>query len=92
MPDPGEPQPERRTHIVRFEEGPRDGTQTAVLALESGEPPEILLTPGRPDQVYILAGGPRRDGSLPYLHMSPSKAALIRARGRRSTQGMDGAR
>lgn len=92
MTETGPEQPVRRTHIARFEEGPRDGTQVAVLALESGEPPEILLTPGRPDQVYVLAGAPRRDGSLPYLHMSPSKAALIRARGRRSSQGYDGAR
>ncbi len=75
-------QPERPTYVVRFEAGPRDGTVTAVLGLESGEPPDILLTPGQPDWTYVLAGGPRGDGSLPYLHMPQRRAARVRARGR----------
>ncbi len=78
MPESQRPHENRQTYLARFEEGPRDGTLTAVLALESGEPPEVLLTPGRRNEVYVLAGGPRRDGSLPYLHMPPSKAALLR--------------
>lgn len=82
-------QPQRRTHIARFEDGPRDGTMTVVLGLESGQPPDILLTPGRPDWVYVLAGGPRRDKSLPYLYMPPSRAALVRSRGRRATGRRD---
>jgi hypothetical protein len=84
-------QPERRTHVVRFEAGPRDGSVAAVLALETGQPPDLLLTPGRPDWVYVLAGGPRSDGSLPYLYMPPSKAARVRARGRRKPDRPDGA-
>ena len=87
MHEPEPQMPERRSHIARFEGGPRDGTVTVVLALETGQPPEILLTPGRPDWVYILGGAPRRDGSLPYLHMSPTKAALILSQGRRSSPG-----
>jgi hypothetical protein len=85
MPEPEPQVPERRSHIARFEGGPRDGTMTVVLGLESGQPPEILLTPGRPDWVYVLGGAPRRDGSLPYVHMSPTKAALILSQGRRSS-------
>lgn len=91
MDEPTMQGPERRTCVVRFEGGPRDGTLSVVLELETGQPPEILLTPGRPDWVYVLAGGPRRDGSLPYLHMSPAKAALIRARVPRSIEGRTGA-
>lgn len=74
--------PQFRTLLARFEDGPRDGTLTYVLALESGQPPEILLTPGRPEWIYILAGGPRSDESLPYLYMPPARAARVRARGR----------
>jgi hypothetical protein len=86
MPESGEqPQP-LRSHVARFEEGPRDGTMAVVPALESGEPPEMLLTPGRPDWVYVLAGAPRHDGSLPYLHMSPTKAAATRRIGRLATR------
>lgn len=80
-------QPQLRTHIARFEDGPRDGTTCVVMALESGQPPDILLTPGQPEWIYLLAGGPRRDGSLPYTHMPPSKAAWVRARGRRASSG-----
>ena len=76
-------EPERRSHLARFEGGPRDGTVVPVLALESGQPPEILLTPGQPGWVYVLGGAPRRYGSLPYVHMSPTKASLIRSQGRR---------
>lgn len=71
-------------HIVRFIDGPRDGQTAAVPPLESGQPPEILLTPGRSEWVYVRAGAPWSDGSLPYLHMSPSRAILIPKRYRRS--------
>ena len=75
----------RRTHVVRFVEGPRDGQVMTVMALESGEPPEILLTPGRPEWVYLRAGAPKHDGSLPYLHMSPSRVNwIIRLQSRRT--------
>jgi hypothetical protein len=79
----GPEQRKRPTVIARFVDGPRDGGLTTVLALESGQPPDILLTPGRPDWIYLLAGGLRRDGSLPYLYMPPSRAALVRSQGRR---------
>ena len=87
MTEETQPQPERRSYFARFEGGPRDGTVSVVLALETGGPPEILLTPGQPGWVYVLAGAPRRDGSLPYLHMPPTKAGLIREQARRATQG-----
>lgn len=75
---------DRRTYFARFEEGPRDGTQAAVFALESGQPPDLLLTPGRRDWIYVLAGGERRDGSLPYLWMPRSKVlSLLRETPRR---------
>ena len=75
-----------RSHIAHFEGGPRGGTKAVVLELETGQPPDIRLTPGKPDHVYQLAGGPRPDSSLPYLHMPPTKAALIRAHGTRVTR------
>jgi hypothetical protein len=74
----------RQTYVAHFEDGPRRRTFAAVLALESGQAPDVLLTPGRPDWVYVRAGAERRDGSLPYLHMPPSKVAMLQARGRRA--------
>ena len=71
-------------HIARFIDGPRDGQTTVVPPLESGEPPEILLTPRRSSWVYVRAGAPWSDGSLPYLHMSPSRLTLISSGHRRS--------
>jgi hypothetical protein len=70
----------RWAYHVRFEGGPRDATQTVVPALETGEPPEVLLTPGRPEWVYILGGAPRADGSLPYWWMRGIKLAEQRRR------------
>jgi len=72
------------SHIARFIDGPRDGQSAVVPPLESGQPPELLLTPGKSEWVYVRAGAPWRDGSLPYLHMSPSRAILIPSRHRRS--------
>ena len=62
-----------RTYYARFEGGPRDATMTVVPGLDSGQPPELLLTPGRPNWIYVLAGGARKDGSLPYLWMPRSR-------------------
>jgi hypothetical protein len=70
-PDPGHPE-RRETILARFVTGPRAGGLAHVLALESGQPPDILLTPEQPDWIYLLAGGPGKDGSLPYLYMPPS--------------------
>ena len=56
---------ERRTHVARFVDGPRDRESVVVPALESGQPPELLLTPGKPEWVYVRAGAQRPDGSLP---------------------------
>lgn len=68
---------QRPTYLVRFEGGPRDATQTAVLGLDSGRPPDVLLTPGHPSWFYVLAGGARTDGSWPYLWMPESRVAAL---------------
>ena len=74
---------ERQTYTARFEDGPRDATLTFVLALDSGQPPDLLLTPERRDWIYVLAGGAREDGSLPYLWMPKEKVAALKRLGRR---------
>jgi hypothetical protein len=73
---------EPKTYRARFEDGPRDATQAVVLGLDSGQPPDILLTPDRPDWVYVLAGAGREDGSLPYLWMPKGRVAALRRLGR----------
>ena len=75
---------ERRTHVARFVDGPRDRETAVVPALESGQPPEVLLTPGRPEWVYVRAGAQAPDGSLPYLYMPPSRVLWTRSQGRKS--------
>ena len=68
----------RRTYDARFEGGPRDATHAEVRGLDSGQPPDLLLTPGRPGWIYVLAGGARPDGSLPYLWMPKGKVNALR--------------
>jgi hypothetical protein len=72
-----------RTYHARFEGGPRDATQAAVLGLDSGQPPDLLLTPGRPSWIYVLAGGARHDGSLPYVWMPTGKIQALKLLGDR---------
>jgi hypothetical protein len=67
----------QRTYVARFEDGPRDASTSVILGLESGQPPDLLLTPGQPDAVYMLAGGERDDGSLPYIWMPRSKVSAL---------------
>ena len=74
---------DRPTYTAWFEDGPRGATAASVLALDSGQPPELLLTPDRRDWVYVLAGGQREDGSLPYLWMPNEKVAALQRLGRR---------
>ena len=62
-----------RTHVAWFVDGPREGQKAVLPTLESGQPPEIVLTPGRSEWVYVRAGAPLHDGSLPYLYMPPSR-------------------
>jgi hypothetical protein len=64
---------------ARFEGGPRDGTWAYVRGTERGEPPDIVRSPGRPDGLYLLAGGTRRDGRLPYWWMSRRRLAYLRS-------------
>ena len=68
----------QRTYVARFEDGPRAASTSVILGLESGQPPDLLLTPGQPDAVYMLAGGEREDGSLPYIWMPRSKVSALR--------------
>jgi hypothetical protein len=74
---------DRATYSARFEDGPRGATVAYVLALDSGQPPDLLLTPGRLDWVYVLAGGEREDGTLPYLWMPNERVAALQRLGRR---------
>jgi hypothetical protein len=75
---------QRRTHIARLVDGPRDREATVVEALGSGEPPEVVLTPGRPEWLYVRAGAQGQDGSVPYLYMPPSRVNWNRSQARRS--------
>jgi hypothetical protein len=79
----------RLGYRVRFEGGPRDAKQTVVPALDTGGPPELLLTPGRPDWVYVLAGAPRADGSLPYWWMPSLRLAAPQGRTGLRPEGPD---
>ena len=74
---------ESGTYVARFERGPRHGTLSVVLGLETGQPPDLLLAPGHLDGIYVLAGGARADGSLPYWWMSRTRLAALRALGDR---------
>lgn len=76
---------DRPTFTARFEDGPRDATLTSVLALDSGQPPDLLLTPDRQSWVYVLAGGEREDGTLPYVWMPREKVAALRRLGKQRT-------
>jgi hypothetical protein len=71
------------TYTARFEDGPRSSTVAFVLALDTGQPPELLLTPDRTDGVYVLAGGQRADGSLPYMWMPRTRVAALQRLGTR---------
>jgi hypothetical protein len=82
MDQPGD-QTAPASYRVRFDGGPRDGAGAVVLGLDSGQPPDLLLTPDRPSWVYLLAGGAGADGSLPYRWMPPSRADALRRLGRR---------
>lgn len=74
---------ERRTFVARFERGPRDATTASIVGLECGQPPDLLLSPGHLEGIYVLAGGARADGSLPYWWMSRTRLAALRALGDR---------
>ena len=68
----------RPTFAARFDGGPRHGTVAFVVGLDSGQPPDVLRTPGRSDGFYLLAGGPRGDGSLPYWWMTRQRLPALR--------------
>ena len=72
-----------RLFAARFEGGPRDGTVAHVRGTQVGQPPDLIRSPGRPDGLYLLAGGPHRDGHLPYWWMTRSHLAHLRSYGGR---------
>jgi hypothetical protein len=76
-PDPSE----GRTFAARFDGGTRHGTMALVRGLESGQPPDVVRDPSRPDGVYLLAGGPRADGCLPYWWITWTRLASLRSLG-----------
>jgi hypothetical protein len=68
-----------RTFAARFEGGPRHGTAAFVPGLRSGQPPDVVRDPARSEGVYLLAGGPRADGCLPYWWMSWKRLSSLQA-------------
>lgn len=55
-----------RTYRARLRGGPDDGIDVAVAALPDGAPPEVLHGGDDDLGMYLLAGLPNPDGSMPY--------------------------
>lgn len=59
-----------RTYQARLRGGPDDGALVYVSPLPGGAPPDFFHAGPDDPGVYVLAGAPRADGSLPYLFIS----------------------
>jgi len=68
---------------AKFEGGPSNGSLAFVRGNECGQPPDLVRSPGRPEGLYLLAGGPRADGRLPYWWMTRRHLANLRVYGGR---------
>lgn len=55
-----------RTYRARLRGGPDDGSDTTVAALPDGEPPDFFHAGPDDSGMYVLAGLPNADGSMPY--------------------------
>lgn len=53
-------------YIARLRGGPDDGALVRVVPLPGGSPPDFFHAGPDDPGVYVLAGAPREDGSLPY--------------------------
>ncbi len=61
---------------ARLRGGPDDGTDIGVAPLADGAPPEFLHSGPDDSGMYLLAGLPDPDGSLPYWWV-PSQASAF---------------
>jgi len=59
-----------RTYEARLRGGPDDGARVRVTPLPSGGPPDFFHAGPDDPGVYVLAGAPFDDGSLPYWFIS----------------------
>lgn len=58
------------TYRARLRGGPDDGALIGVTALPGGAPPDFFHAGPDDSGVYVLAGAPHDDGSLPYWFLS----------------------
>ena len=54
------------SYRARLRGGPDDGSSVEVEALLDGEPPDFIAAGDEDLGMYVLAGLPNRDGSMPY--------------------------
>jgi hypothetical protein len=67
--------PTGQGYRARLRGGPDDGSDVSVAALPGGEPPDFFHA-GPDDQgMYVLAGSPHADGTMPYWWI-PSQARV----------------
>lgn len=55
-----------RSYRARLRGGPDDGSAVEVEALSDGEPPDFIGAGDEELGMYVLAGLPNLDGSMPY--------------------------
>lgn len=55
-----------KTYRARLRGGPDDGNALDVTSLADGEPPDFLHGEEEESGMYVLAGLPNPDGSMPY--------------------------
>ncbi len=66
------------TYRARLRGGPEDGVDLVVAGQPDGEPPEYLPT-GTEAGMYLLAGLPNPDGSMPYWWVPSQPASTTTA-------------
>lgn len=68
-----------KAYRARLRGGPDDGAIVDVSALPGGGPPDFFHAGPDDPGMYVLAGAPRQDGSLPYWFMSslPAVGELV---------------
>jgi hypothetical protein len=67
-----------KSYHARLRGGPDDGTDMIVGAASDGEPPEFLHAIADDTGMYLLAGLPNPDGSMPYWWV-PSQQGAVHA-------------
>jgi hypothetical protein len=68
-----------RAYRARLRGGPDDGLDLAVAALPDGAPPEVLHGGDDDLGMYLLAGLPNPDGSMPYWWVPAQSAPSVDA-------------